>query len=306
MTKSLRLAFMGSPDFAVPTLDALVEVGHEIAAVYAQPPRPAGRGKKDRPTAVHARADELGLEVRTPKSLRDSAEQEAFAALNLDAAIVAAYGLILPQPILDAPKYGCLNIHPSDLPRWRGAAPIQRAVMAGDTQTAICIMQMEAGLDTGPVLLREDAKIDPIETAADLHDRLAKDGARLLIQALASLDTLTATPQSEDGITYANKIDKAEARIDWLRSADDLRAHIMGLSPFPGAWCETDKDRIKILRATVEEASGAPGTVLDDNGLIACGNGALRLQRVQRAGKPAMDFTDFMRGFPLNAGTTLE
>ncbi len=306
MTKSLRLAFMGSPDFAVPTLDALVEAGHEIAAVYAQPPRPAGRGKKDRPTAVHARADELGLEVRTPKSLRDDTEQEAFAALNLDAAIVAAYGLILPQPILDAPKYGCLNIHPSDLPRWRGAAPIQRAVMAGDTQTAICIMQMEAGLDTGPILLREDTKIDPGETSADLHDSLAKDGARLLVQALASLDTLTATPQAEDGITYANKIDKAEARIDWSRSADDLRAHIMGLSPFPGAWCEANKDRIKILLATVEDASGIAGTMLDDKGLIACGTGALRLQRVQRAGKPAMGFTDFIRGFPLNAGSTLE
>lgn len=301
----MRLAFMGSPDFAVPTLNALVEAGHEIAAVYAQPPRPAGRGKKERPTAVHARADELGLEVRTPKSLRDPDEQAAFAALRLDVAIVAAYGLILPKPILDAPAQGCLNIHPSALPRWRGAAPIQRAVMAGDTDTQICIMQMEEGLDTGPVLMREDTIIAPHETAADVHDRLAADGGRLLVETLANLDTLTPVPQSEDCVTYASKIDKAEARIDWTRRADDLRAHIHGLSPFPGAWFEADGERIKVLLAQTEDGSGPAGQVLDDTGLIATGDGTIRLLRLQRAGKPAMDASDFLRGFPLAKGATL-
>ena len=301
----MRLAFMGSPDFAVPALDALFEAGHEIAAVYAQPPRPAGRGKKDRLTAVHARAEALGLEVRTPKSLRDPEAQAAFAALNLDVAIVAAYGLILPKPILDAPKHGCLNIHPSALPRWRGAAPIQRAVMAGDTETQICIMQMEEGLDTGPVLMREDTTIEPHETAAALHDRLAADGARLLVQTLASLDTLAPIPQSEDGVTYAKKIDKAEARIDWTRPATDLRAHIHGLSPFPGAWFDANGERIKVLLSQTEDGSGTPGQVLDDTGLIDTGDGAIRLLRLQRAGKPAMDASDFLRGFPLPKGASL-
>ena len=301
----MKLAFMGSPDFAVPALDALVEAGHDVAAVYAQPPRPAGRGKKDRLTAVHARADALGLEVRTPKSLRDPEAQAAFAALDLDVAVVAAYGLILPQPILDAPKHGCLNIHPSALPRWRGAAPVQRAVMAGDTETQICIMQMEAGLDTGPVLMREDAMIRPDETAADLHDRLALDGARLLIKTLAQLDSLTPIPQAEDGVTYAAKIDKAEARIDWTLPASQVRAHIHGLSPFPGAWCEVQGERLKIHTVAVESATGSPGTALDDAGLIACGTDALRLIRVQRAGKPAMALEAVLNGFPLPAGLTL-
>jgi methionyl-tRNA formyltransferase len=301
----MRLAFMGSPDFAVPALDALVEAGHDVAAVYAQPPRPAGRGKKDRPTAVHARAEVLGLEVRTPKSLRDTEAQAAFAALNLDVAVVAAYGLILPKPILNAPKQGCLNIHPSLLPRWRGAAPIQRAVMAGDTRTGVCIMQMETGLDTGPVLMREETDIAPQETAAMLHDRLAKDGARMLVETLSALDTLTPEPQSENGVTYAAKIDKAEARIDWTRPADEVRAHIMGLSPFPGAWFEAKGERIKAHFVTTENANGTPGTVLDEAGLIACGTGAVRLSRVQRAGKPAMDLDAVLRGFPLPAGTML-
>ena len=301
----MKLAFMGSPDFAVPALDALVEAGHDVAAVYAQPPRPAGRGKKDRPTAVHARADALGLEVRTPKSLRDPEAQAAFAALDLDVAVVAAYGLILPQPILDAPKHGCLNIHPSALPRWRGAAPIQRAVMAGDSKTQICIMQMEAGLDTGPVLMREDAVIRPDETAADLQNRLAVDGARLLIKTLAQLDSLTPIPQAEDGVTYAAKIDKAEARIDWTLPASQVRAHIHGLSPFPGAWCEVQGERLKIHTVAVESATGSPGTTLDDAGLIACGTDALRLIRVQRAGKPAMALEAVLNGFPLPAGLTL-
>ena len=304
MTKPMRLAFMGSPDFAVPALDALVAAGHEIAAVYAQPPRPAGRGKKDRPTAVHARADALGLEVRTPKSLRDPEAQAAFAELNLDAAIVAAYGLILPKPILDAPERGCLNIHPSLLPRWRGAAPIQRAVMAGDTRTGVCIMQMEEGLDTGPVLMRTETDIGNDETAALLHDRLAAEGARLLVETLAQLDDLDASIQAEDGVTYASKIDKAEARIDWTRSAAELDAHVRGLSPFPGAWFEVGEDRVKLLLAEPAPGNGTPGMVLNEN-TIACGKGALRVKRLQRAGKPAMDADDFLRGFPLPVGSPL-
>ena len=304
MTEPLRLAFMGSPDFAVPALDALVEAGHEVIAVYAQPPRPAGRGKKDRPTAVHARAEALGLEVRTPKSLRDPDAQAAFAALDLDVAIVAAYGLILPKPILDAPTHGCINIHPSLLPRWRGAAPIQRAVMAGDSRTGVCIMQMEEGLDTGPVLMRTETDIESGETAAALHDRLATEGARLLGEALSKLSTLEATPQIEDGVTYASKIDKAEARIDWTRPSAALDAHIRGLSPFPGAWFELGEDRVKLLLAEPASGMGDPGTVLGAD-TIACGDGALRVKRLQRAGKPAMDADDFLRGFPLPVGSTL-
>jgi len=300
----MRLAFMGSPDFAVPALEALVEAGHEIAAVYAQPPRPAGRGKKDRPTAVHAKADALGLDVRTPKSLRDAEAQVTFADLKLDAAIVAAYGLILPKPILDAPKFGCLNIHPSLLPRWRGAAPIQRAVMAGDTRTGVCIMQMEEGLDTGPVLMRTETDIGASETAADLHDRLAIEGARLLVETLSQISTLDAVIQAEDGVTYASKIDKAEARVDWRRPAAELDAHIRGLSPFPGAWFEVGEDRVKLQLAEPASGNGAPGTVLSKD-TIACGSGALRVKRLQRAGKPAMDANDFLRGFPLPVGSTL-
>jgi len=301
----MRIAFMGSPAFAVPALDALVGAGHDVVAVYAQPPRPAGRGKKERLTPVHARADELGLEVRTPASLRSAEEQAAFASLGLDVAVVAAYGLILPQPVLDAPNHGCINIHPSLLPRWRGAAPIQRAIMAGDERTGVCIMQMEAGLDTGPVLMREETPLDPSETAADLHDRLAQDGARLLLDTLARLDGLVPVPQDEDGVTYAGKIYKAEARIDWTRPASDLRAHIHGLSPAPGAWFEVGGERLKAHRVGVEDAGGAPGTVLDDTGLIACGSGSVRLQRVQRAGKPAMAIEDVLRGFAIRAGTVL-
>ncbi len=300
----MRLAFMGSPDFAVPALDALVEAGHEVAAVYAQPPRPAGRGKKDRPTAVHARAEALGLEVRTPKSLRDVEAQTAFADLELDAAIVAAYGLILPKPILDAPKSGCLNIHPSLLPRWRGAAPIQRAIMAGDTRTGVCIMQMEEGLDTGPVLMRTETDIEKSETAAELHDRLALEGARLLVKTLSQLSALDVTPQAEDGVTYASKIDKAEARIDWNRPASEIDAHIRGLSPSPGAWFEVGENRVKLLLAEPVSETGEPGTILNEN-TVACGEGALRVKRLQRAGKPAMDANDFLRGFPLPIGSTL-
>ena len=299
---------MGSPDFAVPALNAVVGAGHDVAAVYAQPPRPAGRGKKDRPTAVHARALELGLDVRTPVSLRDADAAQDFAALDLDVAVVAAYGLILPRPILDAPKHGCLNIHPSLLPRWRGAAPIQRAVMAGDTETGVCIMQMGEGLDTGPVILREQGPIGAGETAGALHDRLAIQGSRMLCDALALLEAggAAATPQVENGITYASKIDKAEARIDWTRPATALDAHIRGLSPSPGAWCEIGGDRLKVLLATPAEGNGQPGTALNDTGLIACGTGALQLQTVQRAGKPAMQIDDFLRGFDLPEGINLD
>ena len=296
----MRVAFMGSPEFAVPTLDALVEAGHDVVAVYAQPPRPAGRGKKDRLTAVHARAEALGLPVHTPKTLRDDDAQATFAALDLDVAVVAAYGLILPRAILDAPRLGCLNIHPSLLPRWRGAAPIQRAVMAGDAETGVCIMRMEEGLDTGPVLIRETTPIGPRETAADLQDRLAVWGGALLCDALAALQagTATETPQSEEGVLYAPKIDKAEARVDWTRSAADLDAHIRGLSPFPGAWFEAKGERIKVLLAEPLDDGGDPGAVIAGD-TIACGTGSLRLLRLQRAGKPAMDAEDFLRGFPL-------
>ena len=236
---------MGTPDFSVPVLDALVEAGHEIAAVYSQPPRPAGRGKKDRPGPVHARAEALGLEVRTPLSLKTSESQEAFAALNADIAVVVAYGLILPQAILDAPAQGCLNIHASLLPRWRGAAPIHRAIMAGDAQTGVCIMQMEAGLDTGPVLLREALDIGAQETTAQLHDRLSTMGARLIVEALGTLDALAPQVQPVEGVTYAAKIDKAEARIDWSLPAVQVDRLIRGLSPFPGAWFEHEGVRIK-------------------------------------------------------------
>ena len=304
---SLRVIFMGSPEFAVPALDAVVEAGHDVVAVYAQPPRPAGRGKKDRLTAVHARALEHGLSVHTPVSLRNDEAQAVFAGHEADVAAVAAYGLILPRPILDAPRYGCLNIHPSLLPRWRGAAPLPRAIMAEDDKTGVCIMRMEEGLDTGPVLIREETPIGADETAAMLQDRLAKRGAALLVEALAQVaeGISVETPQGEDGVVYAAKIDKAEARIDWARPAAELDAHIRGLSPFPGAWCEGEDQRIKILLAVPEAGEGAPGTMLDADGLVACGEGALRLLRLQRAGKPAMDRADFLRGFPLAQGTRL-
>ena len=294
----MRLVFMGSPDFSVPVLEALVDAGHDIAAVYCQPPRPAGRGKKDRPGPVHARAAELGLLVRHPVSLKGADEQAAFAALNADVAVVVAYGLILPQAVLDAPKHGCLNIHASLLPRWRGAAPIHRAIMAGDAETGVCIMQMEAGLDTGPVLLREATPIGAEETTAQLHDRLSAMGARLIVQALDRLPDLTPVPQPEDGVTYAHKIDKAEAQVDWTRPAVEMDRLIRGLSPFPGAKCEMGGEQVKLLASRVVDGLGAPGQVLD--GLtIACGEGAVEILRAQRPGKRAMDSADFLRGFDL-------
>ena len=294
----MRLVFMGSPDFSVPVLEALVEAGHDIAAVYCQPPRPAGRGKKDRPGPVHARALELGLEVRHPVSLIGADEQAAFADLNADAAVVVAYGLILPQAILDAPKHGCLNIHASLLPRWRGAAPIHRAIMAGDAETGICIMQMEAGLDTGPVLLREATPIGAEETTALLHDRLAAMGSRMIVDALARLDDLTPAVQPDEGVTYAAKIDKAEARVDWTKPAAEVDRLIRGLSPFPGAKCDVAGEQVKLLASRLADGQGAPGQVLDGL-IIACGDGAVQILRAQRPGKRAMEVEDFLRGFDM-------
>ncbi|MDA7427331.1 methionyl-tRNA formyltransferase [Primorskyibacter aestuariivivens] len=301
----MRVIFMGTPDFSVPVLDALHVAGHEIAAVYCQPPRPAGRGKKDRPTPVHARAEALGLEVRHPVSLKGAEEQAAFAELQADLAVVVAYGLILPKPVLDAPTHGCLNIHASLLPRWRGAAPIHRAIMAGDTETGVCIMQMEAGLDTGPVLLREVTEITGRDTTAILHDRLSEMGARLIVDALERLDQLAPEAQPEDGVTYAAKIDKSEAAIDWTRPADEVDRQIRGLSPFPGAWTMTGETRVKCLMSELTEGQGAPGEVLDDALTVACGTGAVRLLTLQRAGKGAQDAATFLRGMALPKGSIL-
>ena len=304
----LRLAFMGTPDFAVPTLTALIGAGHDIAAVYTQPPRAAGRGKQPRPSPVHRVAREHGFEVRTPERLKDPQQQAAFAALGLDAAVVVAYGLILPPPILAAPRLGCLNLHASLLPRWRGAAPIQRAIMAGDSETGVAVMQMEAGLDTGPVLLEERMAIGPTDTAGDLHDELARLGAPLMVDALAGLadGRLTPRPQAASGVTYADKIDKSEARIDWSRPAADLDCQIRGLSPFPGAWFEHDGARVKVLLAEpLADGAGPSGTVLDGRLTVACGDGALRLLELQRAGKAPMSADALLRGFPIPAGTRL-
>lgn len=294
----MRLIFMGTPDFSVPILEALVAAGHEIAAVYCQPPRPAGRGKKDRPSPVQARAEALGLPVRFPVSLRNKDAQAEFAALNADVAVVVAYGLILPQAILDAPTYGCLNIHASLLPRWRGAAPIHRAIMAGDRETGICIMQMEAGLDTGPVLLRETQAISATDRTADLHDRLAAQGAALIVEALDRLPNLEPEVQPETGVTYAKKIDKSEARIDWTLSAVAVDGLIRGLSPFPGAWCEISGQRVKILSSELAEGAGAPGDVLDGFRVV-CGSGAVRILTLQKAGKKPVTAAEFLRGSAL-------
>ncbi|MBL4626611.1 MAG: methionyl-tRNA formyltransferase [Roseicyclus sp.] len=300
----MRLIFMGTPDFSVPVLDALVEAGHDIAAVYSQPPRPAGRGKKDRPSPVQARAEALGLPVRHPVSLKDAGAQTDFAALNADAAVVVAYGLILPQVILDAPTRGCLNIHASLLPRWRGAAPIQRAIMAGDANTGVCIMQMEAGLDTGPVLSRHEVQIGPEETAGALHDRLSALGATAIVEALAQLDQLTPVPQPVEGVTYAAKIEKSEAKLDWGASASHINRQILGLSPFPGAWTMAGGKRLKLLSSRVTSGSGEPGTVV--LGLtIACGEGAVEVTRVQPEGKGAMDTKDYLLGARIAPGTVL-
>jgi methionyl-tRNA formyltransferase len=301
----MRLVFMGTPEFSVPVLDALIAAGHDIAAVYCQPPRPAGRGKKETPTPVHQRALALGLPVRHPTSLKGAEAQADFAALNADVAVVVAYGLILPQAVLDAPNHGCLNIHASLLPRWRGAAPIHRAIMAGDAETGICIMQMEAGLDTGPVLLREATPIGAQETTGQLHDRLSQMGARLVVEALDRLGDLTPAPQPAEGVTYAAKIDKSEAAIDWTRAATDVDRQIRALSPFPGAWVDHDGQRIKLLASRLATGEGPPGTVLDDALTVACGTGAVQLLRLQRAGRGAQDASEFLRGSPLPQGTVL-
>jgi len=308
---TLRLAFMGTPDFAVPTLKALAEAGHEIAAVYSQPPRPAGRGQKERPSPVQAYAERQGWPLRTPKTLKTSEAQAAFAALKLDVAVVVAYGLLLPQAILAAPRLGCVNVHASLLPRWRGAAPIQRAILAGDAETGVTIMQMEAGLDTGPMLLKESVPIGPATSAQDLHDRLAALGASMINKALAGLvdGSLEAVPQPDEGVTYATKIDKAEGRLDWRDSAVALGRQVRAFTPWPGAYfeIETDKgrERVKVLAAEPQADGGVPGSVLDDRATIACGEGALRLLKVQRAGKAPMEIDAFLRGFDLPAGTVL-
>ena len=294
----MKLVFMGTPDFSVPVLTALVDAGHEVLCVYCQPPRPAGRGKKDRPSPVQAKAEELGLPVRYPASLKGEAEQAEFAALGADIAVVVAYGLILPQAILDAPKHGCLNIHASLLPRWRGAAPIHRAIMEGDAETGVCIMQMEAGLDTGPVLLRETIAIGAEETTAQLHDRLADLGAKAIVDALEGLEDLTPQIQPDDGVTYAKKIDKAEAKIDWSKPAADVDRLIRGLSPFPGAWCDINGTRVKMLGSRLATGSGDAGQVLD--GLkIACGDGAVEITKAQKQGKRPMEADEFLRGFDM-------
>lgn len=292
----MRIIFMGSPEFAVPTLQALVDAAHEVVCVYTQPPRPGGRrGKELTKTAVHQLAERLGIEVRHPVSLKSAEEQEKFAALEADIAVVAAYGLILPQAILDAPRLGCLNVHASLLPDWRGAAPIHRSIMAGDEVTGVTIMQMEAGLDTGPMLATVRAPIED-KTTGELTQELAELGAQLMVGTLIDLEALHPVEQDHEMATYAKKIDKFEARIDWSQSAKEVVRQIHGLSPFPGAWSELDAERVKFLRAEVTEGLGEAGTVLDNDLAIACGEGAIRPVRLQKAGKPAMDRSEFLRG----------
>ncbi len=304
----LRIVFMGTPEFSVPTLAEIIGAGHDVVAAYAQPPRPAGRGMAETKSPVQTFAEASGIPVFTPRSLKLAEAQDVFRAHNADVAIVIAYGLLLPQAVLDAPKLGCFNMHASLLPRWRGAAPIQRAIMAGDTETAAMVMRMEAGLDTGPVCLAERMIIGPDMTAGELHDQLSVGGAGLIVRALAALErgSLVATPQPSDGITYAAKIDKAEGRIDFTKPATVVHNHIRGLSPFPGAWFEIAIDgkpeRIKIMRTSVVDSAGAPGHVLDDQLTIACGTGAVRPITVQRAGKKAMPVGEVLRGVRIAKG----
>jgi len=293
---------MGSPDFAVPTLDALAKAGHDIVAVYSQPPRPAGRGKDDRKTAVHQRAEQLGIEVRTPRSLRNEDEQGRFRGLDADLGVVAAYGLILPAPILEAPKAGCINVHASLLPRWRGAAPIQRAILAGDDLSGVTIMRMDEGLDTGPMLLTRELDIRG-KTAGQVTEEMAKLGADTLVAWLEQ--PTSPVPQPEDGATYARKIDKAEARIDWSRDADEIERQVRAFAPAPGAWFEASGERLKLLSAAVADGGGTPGEVLDNDLTIACGSGAIRPLRVQRAGRGPMTSGELLRGFAIPKGTVL-
>ncbi|MBI2236261.1 MAG: methionyl-tRNA formyltransferase [Magnetospirillum sp.] len=300
----MRLVFMGTPDFSVPILAVLLDAGHQVAAVYSQPPRPAGRGHREQPSPVHAFAAARGLGVRTPKSLKGIDDQAAFAGLDADAAVVAAYGLILPKAILAAPRLGCLNVHASLLPRWRGAAPIQRAILAGDTETGVTIMQMDEGLDTGAMLASDTIPITGATTAAALHDALSAMGARMIVAALASLPR-SGTPQPALGVTYAAKLAKDEGRIDWTRPAALLERMVRALNPWPGVWCELAGERLKVLAASVEPGQGEPGRLLDDRLLVACGEGALRLTRVQRAGKAPMTADELLRGFAVAKGTVL-
>ena len=310
----MRLAFMGTPDFAVPALSELLAAGHDIAAVYTKAPQPSGRGQQLRKSPVHEFADSHGLEVRTPRNFKSDDGREAFAALDLDAAIVVAYGVILPQVILDAPRLGCFNLHASLLPRWRGAAPIHRAIMAGDKETGVQVMRMEAGLDTGPILLSEVTPINSDDTTVTLHDRLATIGASLLPRALSALDrgALTETPQSEDGVTYAHKIEASEARIDWSKPATEIDCHIRGLSPFPGAWFQVVSGekirRVKVLMSSLEEEDGKPGEILqaDTKLVVACGEGAVNLSKVQREGKGAQTADAFLRGAAVKVGGILK
>ncbi len=304
---TLRLAFMGSPTFALPTLEALIAAGHDVACVYSQPPRPAGRGKQERPTPVHAFAAARGIEVRTPKSLKKPEEQAAFAALNLDIAIVVAYGLILPKAVLDAPKHGALNLHGSLLPRWRGAAPIQRAIMAGDRVTGVQVMRMDEGLDTGPILSSIETPIDFEDNSSTLHDRLSHLGSGLMRETLEKLERGEAreAPQASEGVTYAHKITPAETRIDWAKPAREIDFMIRGLAPAPGAWFELDGARVKALHSRLGQGAGAPGEALDDELLIACGEGAVRLLTVQREGRGPLAAEAFLRGQPAPAGARL-
>ncbi len=307
----LRLVFMGTPDFSVPCLSELVGAGHDVACVYTQPPRAAGRGQKARLSPVHAFAEQAGIPVVTTPTLKDPDAQDAFDAIGADVAVVIAYGLILPKEVLQAPEHGFLNLHASLLPRWRGAAPIQRAIMAGDAETGVMVMRMDEGLDTGPVCLSDQVGIGTEETAGELHDRLAQLGADLMVRALAALErgSLDCKPQQDEGATYAAKIDKAESRIDWSRPAADVHNTIRGLSPFPGAWFEMDvngkPERVKVLRSGLAEGEGAPGQVLDDALTVACGSGAVQLTHLQRAGKKPMSAAEFLRGIGIAAGATL-
>ncbi|HEY7231441.1 MAG TPA: methionyl-tRNA formyltransferase [Pseudolabrys sp.] len=303
----MRLIFMGTPDFAVPTLVELAARGHEIAAVYTRAPKPAGRGMDVQRTPVEQEARRLALAVRTPRTLKDEEAQAVFRALNVDAAVVVAYGLILPKSVLEAPRLGCFNIHASLLPRWRGAAPINRAIMAGDTESGVTIMKMDEGLDTGAMAMAERMPIDADLTAGDLHDALSRLGADLMQRALAAAErgSLTLRLQPDQGVTYAEKVSKNETRIDWSKPWKQVHDHIRGLSPFPGAWFEIDGVRIKVLRSTKGEGSGAAGTVLDGKLTIACGAGAVRLTQLQRAGKQPMSADDFLRGTPLKSGTRI-
>jgi len=298
----MRIVFMGSPDFAVPSLNALAEAGHDVVTAYAQPPRPAGRGKAPRRTAVHERAEELGIEVRTPKTLRDEEEQARFGALNADLAVVAAYGLILPKAILEAPKHGCINVHASLLPRWRGAAPIQRAILAGDEISGVTLMQMDEGLDTGPMLARQTLDIRG-KNAGQVTDEIANLGAQLLIEWLAS--PTPAQPQPVAGATYAHKIDKAEARIDWSKPAREIERQVRAFSPTPGAWFEVNGERIKLLEAEIAELQGKPGKVLGDDLTIATVSGAIHPLKVQRAGRAPMTAAELLRGFHVRKGSVL-